>query len=47
MAKGIAPMVEKVSDLLPLYLAISQQTEGSRRLLIMVCLKLCAGAIRC
>ena len=29
-------MVDKVLELLPLYLALSTQTEGARRLLVMV-----------
>lgn len=33
----MAGMVDKIIDLLPVYLAISQEREGSRRLLVMVC----------
>ena len=29
-------MVDKVLDLLPLYLAMSSQAEGARRMLVMV-----------
>ncbi|CAD6568986.1 MAG: At rich interactive domain [Cyphobasidiales sp. Tagirdzhanova-0007] len=34
--RGLAPMVDKVIELLPVYLAISRQPEGTRRLLIMM-----------
>lgn len=36
LTKSLQPMVDKVLELLPLYLALSTQTEGARRLLVMV-----------
>lgn len=38
MAKSLAPMVDRIVELLPLYLAISQQPQGAYRLLVMVSL---------
>ena len=36
LTKTLQPMVDKVLDLLPLYLAMSSQSEGARRMLVMV-----------
>ncbi|KAK9899755.1 hypothetical protein P389DRAFT_207384 [Cystobasidium minutum MCA 4210] len=36
MAKTLAPMVDRIVELLPLYLAISKQPQGAHRLLVML-----------
>lgn len=48
MARNLAPMVDRIIELLPLYLAISKQPQGAYRLLVMVScsirLHMCIGS---